>query len=160
MNLLIVFIKIDWFVFFFFLCLVYMHIDLQKHGLWTTIARLSPRLSNPSIRVLIFTQCQRMNNGCRKNMRERNWPLNNLSTTSVRICVCAHTHTQEREEEDVNKVYTHVHTHICAAGELQRTDSKEWIDERTDEQMARPRTFFSLLSCAFYVHWYSDSMRA
>jgi hypothetical protein len=61
------------------------------------------------------------------------------------MCVCAHTHTQEREEEDVNKVYTHVHTHICAAGELQRTDSKEWIDERTDEQMARPRTFF--LSC-------------
>ena len=63
-----------------------------------------------------------------------------------------HVCTQEREKEDVNKVYTHVHTHICAAGELQRTDSKEWIDERTDEQMARPRTFSLRLSCVFYVH--------
>jgi len=63
-----------------------------------------------------------------------------------------HTHIREREKEDVEKVYTHVHAHICAAGELQRTDSKEWIDERTDEQMVRSRTFSLRLSCVFYVH--------
>ena len=92
-----------------------------------------------------------MNNGCRKNMRERNWPLSNLSATSASVCVRTHIYTRERKgkKEDVNKVYTHVHRRTCTAGELQRTDSKEWIDERTVEQMARARTF-SLFVCRVY----------
>ncbi len=57
-----------------------------------------------------------------------------------------HTHAHKREKEDVENVYIHVYMHTCAAGELQRIDSIEWIDERTDEQMARPRTFSLLLS--------------
>lgn len=68
----------------------------------------------------------------------------------------AYTHTtsreRESENEDVKKVYTHVHVNTRTAGELQRTDNKEWINERTDEQMARPRTFSSRWSYMFYVH--------
>ncbi len=64
----------------------------------------------------------------------------------------AQTHKFKREKEDVKKVYTHVYMHTCPAGELQRTDSKEWIDERTEEQMARLRAFSLLVPCLFYVY--------
>jgi hypothetical protein len=46
-------------------------------------------------------------------------------------------------------MHTYIHTNACTAGELQRTDSREWIDERADEQMARPRTFSLLLSYVY-----------
>ena len=67
---------------------------------------------------------------------------------------------REREEKDVEKVYTFVHkyTHTYAQ---QESCSREYIDERTDEQMARrPQTLSPFLLDVFYAHRYSGSMGA
>lgn len=92
--------SIDFF-FFSFRLIEHLYIDLQKHAHWTTISHSSIHLSNPRRKVLIFTSSQTMDNGCRENVRERKWPLNNLSTISENVCT--HTKGKKRVGEGVER---------------------------------------------------------
>jgi len=66
---------------------------------------------------------------------------------------------RERERERCEEsLCTRTCEHTHTAGELQRTDNKEWINW-TDRRANGSTTNFLLflLPCMFYVHWYSDS---